>query len=129
MFDHFFERAGPPSGSPCDRSVALIPIGDFPVLFMRIGRERKNSALERMFANFGATPFVQIIRKSCAMLASLAHAHSELVVPLKNLVAPGQRRFCNFADRYAVFPVRRADGNVARIAPQASGEFRIADRN
>ena len=46
----------------------------------------------------GATPFVQIIRKSCASLPLFAHAHAELVVPLKNLVTPGQGRFGNFAD-------------------------------
>ena len=66
--------------------------------FMRIGRQRKDSPLEQMFVDFRAIPFVQTIRKSCASLPLFAHAHAELVVPLKNLVAPGQRRFGNFAD-------------------------------
>ena len=68
------------------------------MLFIRIGRQREDSPLEQMFADFGATPFVQTIQKSCASLASLAHAHAELVVPLKNLVALGQGRFGDFAD-------------------------------
>src|SRR5580765_3128261 len=84
---------------------------------------------EQMFVDTAPFRSSRTIRKSCASLPLFAHAHAELVVPLKNLVAPGQRRFGNFADRYAVFPVRRADGDVARVAAQAAGEFRIADRN
>ena len=56
------------------------------------------------------------------LVALIFYAHAELGLPLKNLVAHGQGRFGNFADRHAVFPVRRTYGDIARVAAQAAGE-------
>src|SRR5262245_56349314 len=59
-------------------------------------------------------------------MAPIAHALRRL--PPEEPVASRKRGFWSLRAGYAGFPIRRADRDVARVAAEASFEFRIADR-
>jgi len=120
-----------PTGEPC--------AGEPHARFGERGRRKPFPDPYQMpfkFTDSGSPPvFAAVARNDDRILLRvsvrglLAHAHAALRIPLKNFFALGQRRLRNFADGYSELPIRRTDGNEARIAAQAAGEFRIADRD
>ena len=68
---------------------------------------------------------VKLKRKGCGPI-NLTNAHARRFVVVQQLVGFRQRRVI-WTDGRAIWPIRRTDGDVARIAAKTAAELRIAD--